>query len=265
MQVMFVPQPIQLVETLEFAFGLHASRQLSAPEGKKMGLHVPLEQSPYLVAYMGWPRDEKKRNEWIAAIEGAAQSITENKDAKNAPILVRYLAGPALEAKAKEHEEIEDAWNAVADVYQRLVDLATEEGMKLKGGPSIAKAIDLCQFDKQYSRAQLERFWSQYKDVAHLIAAAAFLTSSGPHAGSIFSAAWISPDAVIGVADGLEMFGLIQRSHGNHDTFLPSQTTWRLPDHCCKKKPFVVRRRLSDAQRQFLESRKARKQYISKP
>jgi hypothetical protein len=136
----------------------------------------------------------------------------------------------------------------------------------LRKGPSISKAIDLCQLDKNYGRAQLERFWSQYRDVAHLITAAAFLASREKSGlGSIFTAAWISPDAVIGIADGFELFGTTTKPHSASDTFLPSETTWRLPKHCCKEKPFLVRRALSNEQRLFLQGRKSRKEYISKP
>lgn len=263
-RVMFVPQPVQLVDSMNFARGLHASRQLDRVGDAKMGLGVPLRQSPYLVAYMGWPNDENKRNQWMTAI--AAAGLLQTEEAPDQLEPVRLLAEPALDAKATELESFQDAWTAVADVYQRLIDMATEDELVLRKGPSITKAIDLCQLDKQYGRAQLERFWSQYRDVAHLAAAAAFLTTSeNADAGSIFSAAWISPDAVIGIADGLEMFGLSNKSHGATDTFLPSETTWRLPEHCCKEKPFLVRRKLSDEQKKFLIGRKSRKQYLSKP
>jgi hypothetical protein len=265
-RVMFVPQPIQLVDSVDFARGLHASRQLDTVGDEKVGLGVPLRQSPYLVAYMGWPNDDIKRNQWMTAVAATALLQGGNTETSDQLQPVRLLAEPALGAKATELEAFQDAWTAVADVYQRLIDMATEEGLVLRKGPSITKAIDLCQLDKQYSRAQLERFWSQYRDVAHLVAAAAFLTSSeNARAGSIFSAAWISPDAVIGIADGMEMFGLFNKSHGATDTFLPSETTWRLPEHCCKEKPFLVRRSLSDEQKKFLVGRKSRKQYLSRP
>src|SRR5437763_585931 len=151
MRVMFVPKSIQVVDSLEFAQGLHASRlrQLDLTQGEPAGLLVPLSASPYLVAYMAWPNDEAKR-----------------------------------------HESNHD---------------------------------------------------------------------------SIFSAVWLSPDAVIGIADGFEYFGLNTKPHGAVDTFLPSTTTWRLPEHCCKAKPFLVPRSLSQEQRKFLQSRKSRKPYAAKP
>ena len=206
-RVMFVPQPIQLVDLVDFARGLHASRQLDPVGDRESGTRCTASAvTPYLVAYMGWPNDDIKRNQWMTAVAATALLQGENTEASDQLQPVRLLAEPALGAKATELEAFQDAWTAVADVYQRLIDMATEEGLVLRKGPSITKAIDLCQLDKQYSRAQLERFRSQYRDVAHLVAAAAFLTSSeNARAGSIFSAAWISPDAVIGIADGLEM------------------------------------------------------------
>jgi hypothetical protein len=267
-RVMFLPKSIQIVDSIAYAQGIHASRtrQLNRKADDGAGLSVPLQSSPYLVAYMGWPNDETKRNQWLAAVKAAGLLQDANSGASDDLDELRFLAEPALDAKARELEALQAAWTAVADLFQRLVDMATEDGLFLRNGASIGKAIDLCQLDKRYSRAQLERFWSHYRDVAHLVAAAAFLAArEDARPGSIFSAAWTSPDAVIGIADGLEFFGLANKSHGSIDTFLPFETTWRLPEHCCKQKPFLVRRRLSDAQRKFLESRKSRKQYLSKP
>lgn len=269
MRVMVIPKSTQIVDSVEFAESLHESRlrQLRRNSDKHVGLYVPI--SPYLLAYMAWPNDDIERDQWIAAVRAAG--LLAHADAAGVSdeighVRLKLIAIPALEAKAKKLEALQGAWSAVADIFQRLTDMATDVSLVLRKGPSISKAIDLCQADKNYGRAQLERFWSQYRDVAHLITAAAFLASrekSGT--GSIITAAWVSPDAVIGVADGFECFGLANKPHGAADTFLPSETTWRLPEHCCKQKPFLARRTLSEEQRQFLQSRKSRKEYISKP
>ena len=270
MRVMFVPKSVQTVDSLEFAEGLHAARarQLDRVGDEHAGLHVPLQTSFYLVAYMAWPNDEIKRDQWIAALRAEKHLV----DADAAGSLdqpdnvgLKLLAKPALAAKLKEISDLQVAWTAVADIFQRLVDMATDEQVSLRRGPSVAKAISLCEFDKKYGRAQFERFWSQYRDVAHLIAAGAFLASRGASACSVFSAVFLSPDAVIGIADGFEFFGLNSKPHGATDTFLPSRTTWRLPDHCCKEKPFLIKRSLSEEQRHFLQRRKSRKEYVGKP
>ena len=270
MRVMFVPKSVQIVDLVEFAEQLHASRarQLNRAGDAPAGLHVPLQTSFYLAAYMAWPNDGAKRNQWIAALRAekhlanaGAQGLLDQPD----NVGLKLLAKPALAAKMSEIADLQSAWTAVADVFQRLIDMATDEHLSLRRGPSVSKAIALCEFDKTYGRAQFERFWSQYRDVAHLITAAAWLASRDTSDGSIFSVVWLSPDAVIGIADGLEYFGVSTKPHGATDTFLPSKTTWRLPDHCCKGKPFLIKRPLSAEQRQFLKHRKSRNEYVGKP
>src|SRR5450432_1210985 len=166
MRVMFVPRSTQIVDSAEFAEGLHVSRlrQLHRNGDKHAGLYIPT--SPYLVAYMAWPNDDSKRDEWIAAVSAAGQlahaDVTGASD-ELGHVRLKLIAVPALEMKAKELKALEGAWSAVADVFQRLIDMSTEAGLVLRKGPSIAKAIDLCRLDKNYGRAQLERFWSQYR------------------------------------------------------------------------------------------------------
>jgi len=271
MRVMFVPESIQLIDSIEFAKGLHQSRlrRLDHAHIKQGGLYAPLKAALHVVAYMAWPNDEAKRDQWKAAVEAAellaGANAAEPREQFDITDL-KLLAEPALEAKTAEIVAMQNAWGAVADIFSRLVDMAADEGLHLRRGPSISKAIDLCQKDKNYARAQLEKFWSQYRDVAHLIAAAAFLASlEQTGGGSIFAAAWLCPDAVIGIADGFELFGLATKPHGATNTFLSSATTWRLPEHCCKEKPFIVTRRLAEFQREFLQGRKSRKAYIAKP
>jgi hypothetical protein len=270
MRVIFVPKSVQIVDSMEFAEGLHASRarQLNRAGYEHAGLHVPLQTSLYLVAYMAWPNDETMRDQWIAALRAERHLATADAEGlldKSDNVGLKLLAKPALAAKMNEIAGLQGAWTAVADVFRCLIDMATDEHLSLRRGPSVSKAIALCEFDKTYGRAQLERFWSQYRDVAHLIAAGALLASRDTFGGSIFSVVWLSPDAVIGIADGFEYFGLNTKPHGATDTFLPSKTTWRLPDHCCKEKPFLIKRPLSVEQRQFLQHRKSRKEYVGKP
>jgi hypothetical protein len=272
MRVMNLPD-LSIVDSLEFANGLHASRlkrALAHPNEHVVGLHPPLQASPFLVAYMAWPNDANKREQWMAAT--IARYLTDHRE-RSEPLSIfhsfgglRAISDPAFNAIADDLSSIEMGWQAAADIFGRLIDMAAEKGLQLRGGPSIAKAIGLCELDKTYKRAQFERFWTRFRDVAHLITAAAVLAEPQNGLGrSIFLSAWLSPDAVIGIADAYEDFGLRNKSHGAADTILPSKTTWRMPEYYCKKDPFFVKRRLSDEQRSFLERRKSRKSYISKP
>ncbi len=267
MRVMVVPKSTQIVDSVEFAENLHELRlRLHRDSDKHVGLYIPI--SPYLLAYMAWPNDDSERDQWIAAIRAAG--LLAHADAAGASdeighVRLKLIAAPALEAKAKKLEALQGAWSAVADIFQRLVDMATDVSLVLRKGPSISKAIDLCQADKSYGRAQLERFWSQYRDVAHLITAAAFLASrekSGT--GSIITAAWISPDAVIGVADGFEFFGLNTKPHGAADTFLPSGDNSAPSQRLLQTKSLFSSSNSFGGAKAISSTPKSRKEYISK-
>src|SRR5437660_9574124 len=110
---------------------------------------------------MGWPNNVSKRDEWFAALRACRVLATSDAPGPQPVSDLRLLAEPALKAKIAEIDRLQVTWTAVADVFQRLIDTATEETLILRGGPSISKAIALCELDKTYSRAQLERFWSQ--------------------------------------------------------------------------------------------------------
>ena len=73
MRVMFVPKSTQIVDSVEFAEGLHESRlrQIHRDGDEHAGLYSPV--SPYLPAYMAWPNDDRKRDEWIAAVSAAGR------------------------------------------------------------------------------------------------------------------------------------------------------------------------------------------------
>jgi hypothetical protein len=270
MRVMNLPD-LQIVDSLEFANGLHKSRIKRARSDSSGGLHAPLKASAYLVGYMAWPSNDEKRNRWMAAV--ISRYLTDHRQGSEPPPMfpsfggLKAISDPAFEAVSEDLSAIEMRWQAVADVFGRFIDMVADGGLQLRGGPSISKAKELCELDRTYKRAQLERFWSEFRDVAHLVTAGAVLAHAQPDssARSIFLAAWLSPDAVIGIADWYENVGLRFKPHGVGDTVLPSETTWRIPEFYCKNEPFVVSRQLSPEQRAFLEQRKSRKTYISKP
>jgi hypothetical protein len=234
---------------------------------------VPLPSSFMMLAYLAWPNDEQRRNSWMAT-SLARLPVEQKIDPSPALNVLETFGGlkavsdPAFESLVGELTAIGKKWAPVADVFMRIVDMSRDNRLQLRGGPSISKAIGLCEFENEgRSHAQLYRLWKQFHDVAHLIAAGAYLAGcipSGP-GRSIFSAIWYAPDAVLGIAAGFEQFGLGLIPHGQRDSVLPAKTTWRLPSSCCPQVPFLIKRQLSDSQVDFLKARLSPKAHISKP
>jgi hypothetical protein len=263
MRVMYLPK-LNVPDSLDFAVGLYASRIRTA-------LHVPLKASPLLIAYLAWPNDEQKRNSWAATIIAR----TQNERGSDSTSIFESLGGfkavaePAFDALATELTAILNKWTPVADIFLRIVDMADDPRLQSRGGPSISKAIDLCDYENEgYSRGHLRRLWGQFREVAHLLAAGAILAGSvseGRFGQSILSSVWLAPDSVVGIAAGFQMFGLNLTPHGWKGPVLPTDTVWRLPPECFPPAPFLVKRRLSESHVDFLNERRTTKSQILKP
>jgi hypothetical protein len=234
-------------------------------------LLVPLAVSHTLLAYLAWPNDERQRYRWMATNLARLQ-VGPKIDASSPLSVVEIFGGlkavadPAFELLVGDLTAIGKKWAPVADVLMRIVDMSRDDRLQLRGGPSISKAIGLCEYEGR-SHAQLYRLWKQFHDVAHLIAAGAYLAGCIPSGAgrSILSAIWYAPDAVLGIAAGFEQFGLGLTPHGQQDSVLSARTTWRVPPECCPQVPFLIRRRLSDGQVDFLNRRLSPKAYVEKP
>jgi|SRR4051794_9184786 hypothetical protein len=266
MRTMNLPQ-LHVYDTLDLAVQIYRSRV-------RGGLSIPLECSPFLIAYMAWPNDEQKRNSWIASIIGRSWSRQQTAVEPACAILSTFgglaaISDPVLEVLVSELLEIQKAWEPVADLFLRIVDMTDDPRLKSRAGASISKAISLCENDKEgRSPAQLYRLWKRFHDVAHLIAAGAILASNAPEgeaSRSIFSAVWHAPDVVVSIGAGFEIFGLSQKSHGRTDPVLSADTVWHLPPSGCPQEPFLVKRLLSEEQVDFLNARRSAKRYLSKP
>jgi hypothetical protein len=164
---------------------------------------------------------------------------------------------------------MQQRWLLVADIFQTIVDMAHEDSIVLRRGSSISKAIDLCELERGLpGHSQLRKAWSDFRDVAHLLTASAYLAHKGlAHSGtadhaSILNAIWVAPDAVLALAGGLQDFGLQPKSIRGEAPILRPETVWRIPAHVVPEKPFIVFRRLTQAQLEFLNTRRASKKYI---
>jgi hypothetical protein len=223
--------------------------------------------SMLLMAYLAWPNDEKRRNSFIATC------LTLFKLANEAPPDSQELApfgGVAAIAKAAfipllhEIMQLERKWLEVAEIFQLIVDMACDDRAILRRGPSISKAIDLCELENGLrGHSQLRQSWSEFRDVAHLLAAAAILDPyflvPAKNAGEacILGPILVAPDIVLAVAYDLQAFGLTPKSIYKEQPILRSDDVWRIPSSHAPENPFVIFRDLADNQLAFLNSRRA--------
>jgi hypothetical protein len=182
---------------------------------------------------------------------------------------INSIASAALDQLSAEIGQLQRRWLLVADIFQVIVDMAFDKRVVLRGGPSISKAIDLCECERNLpGHSQLRGAWSEFRNVAQLLAASAYLAHEGlartttAHEASILKAIWIAPDAVLTFAYGLQEFGLKPQPTQKESPILSPEGLWRLSDSHKSEKPFIVHRRLSDAQLALLSTRRASKQYI---
>jgi len=236
-----------------------------------------------LTAYMAWPNEEAERDSFVATCQ--ARSIiadTDNGDgsapkvaASGEPILVekfgglRAIANTAFDYLSGKIAHMQQRWLLVADIFQTIVDMAHEDSIVLRRGSSISKAIDLCELERGLpGHSQLRNAWSDFRDVAHLLTASASLAHKGlahsasAHQASILNAIWVAPDAVLALAAGLQDFGLQPKSIRGEAPILRPEMVWRIPAHVVPEKPFIVFRRLTQAQLDFLSARRVSKKYI---
>lgn len=229
--------------------------------------------SATLLAYMAWPEDSQRRNQWTTTLEARAKSFRAAGSQKDGVCRGPYSAAeelgvvsePAMDELDRRIRQAHVQWPRAADVLHMLVDMTYTMEAQIRGGPSVAKAIEVLEISQRTpSQASFRLAWSKFGNVAHLIAAAAFLADSVPKAGSkvqslIFNSAWLAPDAVLSLAAGFQKFGLEQIPHGRTRPFLTPESTWRIPVSAEPVDLVLPRRRLTAAQIQFLTIRRARK------
>jgi hypothetical protein len=237
-----------------------------------------------LTAYMAWPNARVGFDGFIAAflakffqkfgkvtvVDESAKETSAEQSALERFGGVGAIAGPALDYLLGEITQMQPKWLWVADIFQMTVDMAHDDRIELRGGSSISKAIELCELESGLpGHSQLRRAWSDFRDVAHLLAASTHLAHKGlaysptEREASILKAIWTAPDAVLALAAGFQEFGLQPNAVRKKSSILRPDNVWRVPDDTKPEKPFVVRRRLTEAQLDFLSTRRARKEYIA--
>jgi hypothetical protein len=249
---------------------------------------LPDDETPWpnvsllLTAYMTWPNDELRRDSLVATylagfIEMSGQSSPEDQPATKIPKSedwqkfeefggLHAVAKPAFQRLTDEIGQVQRKWLLVADIFHKIVDMAYDDRIVLDGGPSISKAIEVCEIEYTMpGHSQLRNAWTEFRDVGHLIAASAYLAHAAlaktPHPASILKALWIAPDAVIALACGFQEFWLKRDSGKKTRDTLQLDNLWQISGDLMTDKPFIVFRRLTEEQIEHLRTRRAAKKY----
>jgi hypothetical protein len=230
------------------------------------------EASLLLVAYMAWPNNEAERNGWMATL--TASFAARQPESTRAELPTRQVtfemfgglpavADSSLSYMMEKLTAVQQRWSRVADVLQAVVDIKHEMRRPIRGGASISKAYDLLKgYPALPRKSQLSKDWSDFRDVAHLIAAAASIASHGrdrtgkEEASAVLTAVMLVPEVVLALALAYQRFGLTFRPHGRDVPILPPETLWRVPDaEDAPILPLLIRR-LSDADLEYLSKKR---------
>jgi hypothetical protein len=179
-----------------------------------------------LVGYMAWPNDPAARDDGLRMLRSWGHGST--------------AVPPRL-------HRIQHQWLRVADVFHCYCDLMDGHHQTRRGGPSIGKAVTLVAAKAQSrgtNEASLWHYWEKYKDVAHLVTAAALICREariqsrkspfGPLGLSVnqlvaFQMGMLMPDLVLAVAVEFEARGLRKPSVARTKPAFDPQTSWRIP------------------------------------
>jgi hypothetical protein len=144
-----------------------------------------------------------------------------------------------------------------------------------RGGPSIGKAITLVAATAKSvgtGTSTLWKNWSAYKDVAHLVTAAALVCADlrakycneplGPFGLNwdqvrSFQMAMLMPDLVLAVALDCERLGLSVVPHGRTEATLDPQTVWCIPPDINVTLLPLLKRRIRGQDLSVLNGRRA--------
>jgi len=232
-----------------------------------------------LTAYMAWPNNEPRRDSFIASYlasriqnrgdDTSDTAVSEASESERSEFEnfggLGAVATPALDHLTGEIGRTQREWLLVADIFHKVADIAHDDRASRGGNPSISKAVELCEIERSTpGHSQLRRAWGDFRDVAHLLAAGAYLAhgaikKSAEKEESILNIVRIAPDAVLALAGGFQKFGL--QLVGNKSTILPRDTLWQVPLELLPEKPFIPVRRLTDDQLEYLQARGASKKY----
>jgi hypothetical protein len=175
---------------------------------------------------MAWPNDPDARAASVALLQGWFEG------SKVIPPRLR---------------QIQSDWVRVADIFNLHCDLTAGGHQQRRGGPSIGKAIAVAAASiraRGAHAANLWRAWKGYKDVAHLVTAAAVISHEARRMARVkpfgesglpfsqlqpFLIAMLMPDFVISLALSFQEYGLSSIPQSREQPMLDPETLWRVP------------------------------------
>jgi hypothetical protein len=211
MEIPCLPQKISFVD-LE---NLYRTRLQQKPD-------VGSSAAIPLLGYMAWPGDPVARQNGMN-------------------ILRSWLNG---EDRNPDFKLIQQHWSHVADIVNLHHALSEGRHQESRGGASVGKAIFLASKRIRARGAKqpsLWRHWGEYKDVAHLIAAAILVCFDmqmrnrqrplglGLQELLPMRVVCSLPDLVLGIALTYERYGLGSTAKGGTEPMLDPETVWRIP------------------------------------
>jgi hypothetical protein len=244
--------------TLEQCVAAHG-QHMDSPASERLHLW-----SDFLIlGYMKWPNDPGSRSDWLAA------NVSFHRTPGQLPAHP-WLPDPppfgpsddfrvlfrAFQHLVEEGGDYKARWRRTAEVLQTVVDIAADHRAHARGTASISKAIALLECDReQPGRSQLAQAWSEFRDVAHLLAAQAYLLRQRDN-----RTASVASAPLLILAAAYQDFGLKFKSRGQNEPLLSPETLWRVPTWLSSgsiKAPPT--KPLRNDQIRFLSERRARK------
>ena len=198
-------------------------------------------QAVALLGVMAWPNDESKRDHWSKA--HLPVGTTDSRGLKTQSGIWAADRGPMAEF-LPELRKIQEHWGRIADIVHLHFDLHHGGHHQRRGGASLGKAIEIIDgsaTSKGTGASKLWELWARYKDSAHLIAAAVFISAEAhtiqqndPFLRDSselqpYRVALLLPDLVLSVGLSLEKHGLAVRPHSRDPSMLAADTVWRVP------------------------------------
>jgi hypothetical protein len=222
------------------------------------------EASQLLLAYIAWPNDEEERNRWMATamalfVAGRVPALSPGQNLFDLFGGLRTVADSSFSDIMEKLVRIQDRWPRVADILQMVVDIHHDKRGPIRGGASISKAIDALQnYNALPVKSRLARDWSDFRDVAHLVAAGAAIVAAGQQRteqtepAALLAPVLYVPEIILALGLAYQRFGLSYRPRVGSYPILPAETLWCIPDEKDAAVLPLLVRRLSDADFDYL-------------
>lgn len=138
----------------------------------------------FLLAYMLYPNDAQRRHQFVDAEEFVGQTLRRQTGTHDPAFFERHgdaanLAAATLDLLLPDAmKKSEREWPRTAKMLRRVADMTNDERARsIRGSASLSKATKILENTPPRIQASaLKRAWQEYRDVAHFLAAADFIT-----------------------------------------------------------------------------------------